>query len=314
MAAMAAMAMMAIRKLSCGNLAHGFAACNAEDKQRIRLMQSVNLGIVTAYNDMLSAHQPLGDYPRLIKQFANAVGSTAQVAGGVPAMCDGVTQGQAGMELSLFSREVIAMATVVSLSHNLFDGVLCLGVCDKIVPGMLMGALEFGYLSMAFIPAGPMPSGISNQEKALVRQRHAEGKASDEELLTAEAASYHSPGTCTFYGTANTNQLLTEVMGLQLPGAAFINPEHPLRPALIRATVERVIAVAGKTSLADMVTEASIMNAVVMLLASGGSTNHTLHLVAPELIRRGDWAAVERLARDCAATAPEAPSRSRSTS
>ena len=268
------------RKLSCGNLAHGFAACNATDKQRIRLMDSVNIGIVTAYNDMLSAHQPLGDYPSLIKQHASELGSTAQVAGGVPAMCDGVTQGQSGMELSLFSRDLIAMATAMSLSHNLFDAVLCLGVCDKIVPGMLMGALQFGYLPMAFIPAGPMPTGISNSEKALVRQRYAEGKASRDELLEAESASYHSPGTCTFYGTANTNQLLTEVMGLQLPGAAFVNPEDPLRPALIRATVEQVIRAAGKFTLADMVTEASIMNAAVVLLASGGSTNHTLHLVA----------------------------------
>lgn len=270
-------------KLSCGNLAHGFAACNASDKQSIRLMQSANLGIVTAFNDMLSAHQPLESYPQLIKLYANELGSTAQVAGGVPAMCDGVTQGQAGMELSLFSRDVIAMATAISLSHNLFDGALCLGVCDKIVPGLLIGALQFGHLPVGFIPAGPMPSGISNKTKAEVRQRYADGKASRDELLEAESASYHSPGTCTFYGTANTNQMLMEIMGVQLPGASFVNPGDPLRPALIQATVAKVITAANQdkpTGLADIVTEAAIINAAVGLLATGGSTNHTLHLVA----------------------------------
>ncbi|MES3006498.1 MAG: phosphogluconate dehydratase [Pseudomonadota bacterium] len=272
------------RTLSCGNLAHGFAACGAQDKQTIRLMQSANLGIVTAFNDMLSAHQPLEFYPDLIKAVAREMGSSAQVAGGVPAMCDGVTQGQPGMELSLFSRDVIAMATAVSLSHNLFDGVLCLGVCDKIVPGMLIGALQFGHLPAGFIPAGPMPSGIPNKEKALVRQRHSQGLASNEELLEAEAASYHSPGTCTFYGTANSNQVLMEMLGVQLPGASFINPENPLRAALTRETVLRVIAAAdvwgAHMPLSAMVTEKSLVNALVALLATGGSTNHTLHLIA----------------------------------
>ena len=272
------------RKLSCGNLAHGFAACGEPDKQRIRLMQSVNLGIVTAYNDMLSAHQPLESYPGYIKQVAREVGSSAQVAGGVPAMCDGVTQGQAGMELSLFSRDLIAMSTAVSLSHNLFDGVLCLGVCDKIVPGMLIGALQFGHLPAGFIPAGPMPSGIPNKEKALVRQRYTQGLATRDELLAAESASYHSPGTCTFYGTANSNQVLMEMLGVQLPGASFINPEDPLRQALTRETVLRVISAAdvsgAHTPLSAMVTERSLVNALVALLATGGSTNHTLHLVA----------------------------------
>ena len=272
------------RKLSCGNLAHGFAACGETDKQTIRLMQSANLGIVTAFNDMLSAHQPLEHYPDLIKAVARSVGSSAQVAGGVPAMCDGVTQGQAGMELSLFSRDVIAMATAIGLSHNLFDGVLCLGVCDKIVPGMMIGALQFGHLPAGFIPAGPMPSGIPNKEKAAVRQRYAAGQASKEELLAAESASYHSPGTCTFYGTANSNQVLMEMLGVQLPGASFINPDDPLRAALTQETVIRVIAAAdvhgAHLPLSAMVKEESIVNALVGLLATGGSTNHTLHLIA----------------------------------
>ncbi len=272
------------RKLSCGNLAHGFAACGETDKQTIRLMQSANLGIVTAFNDMLSAHQPLEHYPSLIKEVARGLGSSAQVAGGVPAMCDGVTQGQAGMELSLFSRDVIAMSTAISLSHNLFDGVLCLGVCDKIVPGMMIGALQFGHLPAGFIPAGPMPSGIPNKEKAAVRQRYAQGLATKEELLAAESASYHSPGTCTFYGTANSNQVLMEMLGVQLPGASFINPEDPLRAALTKETVLRVIAAAdvkgAHLPLSAMVKEESIVNALVGLLATGGSTNHTLHLVA----------------------------------
>lgn len=277
------------KRLSCGNLAHGYAACSEQDKQTIRLMQSANVGIINAYNDMLSAHQPLAVYPNAIKAMANALGSTAQVAGGVPAMCDGVTQGQLGMELSLFSRDVIAMATAVSLSHNLFDAALCLGVCDKIVPGMLIGALQFGHIPTGFIPAGPMPSGISNKEKASVRQAYAEGKATKEELLAAESASYHSAGTCTFYGTANTNQVLMEAMGIQLPGASFVNPEDPLRMALVNETVKKVIVVAGDnatqaqtspTGLGEMVNVAAVMNALVALLATGGSTNHTLHLVA----------------------------------
>jgi len=268
--------------LSCGNLAHGYAACDLEDKQKIRLMQSANIGIVNAYNDVLSAHQPLAAYPQVVKQFAAELGSTAQVAGGVPAMCDGVTQGRVGMELSLFSRDVIAMATAVSLSHNLFDAALCLGTCDKIVPGLLIGALQFGHLPVAFFPAGPMPSGISNKEKAAVRQRFAEGKADREELLDAESASYHSPGTCTFYGTANTNQVLMEIMGVQLPGASFVNPTEPLREALLKESTRRLIATAesGQANLADVISEKAVINALVVLLATGGSTNHTLHLVA----------------------------------
>jgi phosphogluconate dehydratase len=271
--------------LSCGNLAHGYAACGEADKQTIRLMQSANLGIINAYNDVIAAHQPMGAYPDLIKQVAHEVGSTAQVAGGVPAMCDGVTQGQTGMELSLFSRDVIALATAVSLSHNLFDGFLCLGVCDKIVPGLMIGALQFGHLAAGFIPAGPMRSGIPNKEKANIRQRYAEGKVGREELLDAESASYHMPGTCTFYGTANSNQVMMELMGVQLPGCSFINPDDPLRPAMTRETVLRVIAAADTSSkrftpLCEMVTEESIVNALVGLLATGGSTNHTMHLVA----------------------------------
>jgi len=270
------------QSLSCGNLAHGYAACSSDDKQTIRLMQSGNIGIVNAYNDVLSAHQPLADYPQLIRKYAAELGSTAQVAGGVPAMCDGVTQGRVGMELSLFSRDVIAMATAVSLSHNMFDAALCLGTCDKIVPGLFIGALQFGHLPVAFFPAGPMPSGISNKEKASVRQRYAEGKASQEELLNAESASYHSPGTCTFYGTANTNQVLMEVMGVQLPGASFVNPGQPLRQALLQETTRRLLQAnaSGGYGMADIITEQAVINALVVLLASGGSTNHTLHLVA----------------------------------
>jgi phosphogluconate dehydratase len=272
------------KKLSCGNFAHGYAACSPQDKQTIQRMQSANLGIVTAYNDMLSAHAPLGDYPDLIKGFAREVGSTAQVAGGVPAMCDGVIQGQPGMEIGLFSRDVIAMATVTSLIHNLFDGVLCLGVCDKIVPGMLIGALQFGHLPAGFIPGGPMPTGISNKEKAHVREEYAQGRAGREELLAVESASYHSPGTCTFYGTANSNQVIVELLGVQLPGSSFVQPEDPLRQALIRETVLRVIAAAdvdgANLCTAQIVTEESLVNALVALLATGGSTNHTLHLVA----------------------------------
>lgn len=272
------------RNLSCGNLAHGYAACGETDKQTIRLMQSVNLGIVTAYNDMLSAHQPLETYPAYIKEVARAVGSSAQVAGGVPAFCDGVIQGQPGMEMGLFSRDLIAMSTAVALAHNLFDGVLCLGVCDKIVPGMLIGALQFGHLPTGFIPAGPMPSGIPNKEKAMVRQRYAQGLADRDELLATESASYHSPGTCTFYGTANSNQVLVEMMGIQLPGSSFINPDNPLRRVLIRETVLRVIAAAdvkgAHLPLSDIVNVRSIVNALVGLMATGGSTNHTLHMVA----------------------------------
>lgn len=271
-------------KLSCGNMAHGFAACDAGDKQTIRLVNAPNIGIVTAYNDMLSAHQPFADYPELIKEQIRQMGGTAQVAGGVPAMCDGVTQGQEGMELSLFSRDHIAQATVIALSHQMFDGVICLGICDKIVPGLLMGALRFGHMPMLFIPAGPMQSGIANSEKARIRQLFAEGKISRDELLDAESASYHSAGTCTFYGTANSNQILMEAMGLQLPGGSFVNPGTPLRDALTAAAAQhitRITALSGNLkALGRVIDERSIINAVVALLASGGSTNHTIHLIA----------------------------------
>ncbi|MGD9511149.1 MAG: dihydroxy-acid dehydratase, partial [Geminicoccaceae bacterium] len=221
--------------LSCGNLAHGFAACGVADKERLKGDQALNIGIVTAYNDMLSAHQPYQGYPELIRAAARERGAVAQVAGGVPAMCDGVTQGQVGMELSLISRDVTAMGTAVALSHDMFDGCLMLGICDKIVPGLIIGALAFGHLPTVLVPAGPMPSGISNTEKTRIRQLYAEGKLGRKELLESESASYHAPGTCTFYGTANSNQMLMEIMGLHLPGAAFVNPNTPLRDALTRA-------------------------------------------------------------------------------
>jgi phosphogluconate dehydratase len=272
------------RGLSCGNLAHGVAACESDDKHRLSAEAVVNLGIVTSYNDMLSAHQPFKDYPDIIKTAAAELGAVAQVAGGVPAMCDGVTQGQPGMELSLFSRDVIAMSTAVALSHDMFDAALCLGVCDKIVPGLLMGALSFGHLPTIFVPAGPMPSGITNAEKSRVRQLYAEGKASRDELLVAEMASYHSAGTCTFYGTANSNQMLMEVMGLHLPGTAFVNPGEDLRQALTRAAAQHAITIGigGKTPrpIAEVVDERSFVNAIVGLMATGGSTNHTIHLIA----------------------------------
>ena len=272
------------KQLSCGNLAHGFAACQSEDKQTLRLMQSANIAIVSAYNDMLSAHQPYAGYPDQIKQAAQRMGCTAQVAGGVPAMCDGVTQGMPGMELSLISRDVIAMSTAISLSHNMFDAGILLGVCDKIVPGLLMGALSFGHLPFLFVPAGPMPSGLPNKEKARIRQRYAEGKASREELLECEAQSYHSAGTCTFYGTANSNQMLLEVMGLHLPGAAFVPPNTPLRSALTERATEHICRQTALSNhyrpLYELVTEKSLVNALVALLATGGSTNHTMHWVA----------------------------------
>jgi phosphogluconate dehydratase len=270
--------------LSCTNLAHGFAASDAADKEALRQMRWPNVAIVSAYNDMLSAHQPFADYPQLIKRAAREAGAVAQVAGGVPAMCDGVTQGQPGMELSLFSRDVIAMATGVALAHDMFDSALCLGVCDKIVPGLLMGALAFGHLPVLFVPAGPMPSGVPNKEKARIRQLYAEGKVGREELLDSEAASYHSAGTCTFYGTANSNQMLMEVMGLHMAGAAFVPPNTPLREALTAAAAQRaarITALGGDyLPLARIVDEKCIVNAVVGLLATGGSTNHTMHLVA----------------------------------
>lgn len=271
-------------ELSCGNLAHGFAACQPGDKQTLKLMNQANVAIVSAYNDMLSAHQPYAGFPDVIRGAAHGMGSVAQFAGGTPAMCDGVTQGQPGMEMSLVSRDVIAMSTAVALSHNMFDATLLLGICDKIVPGLLIGALSFGYLPAVLVPAGPMPSGLPNKEKQRIRQLYAEGKVGEDELLEAESQSYHSPGTCTFYGTANSNQLLVEVMGLHLPGAGFINPGTPLRDALTRAATEQVIRLSrpngGELGLAHMVSEKTIVNALVALLATGGSTNHTLHWVA----------------------------------
>ncbi|MBG7039257.1 phosphogluconate dehydratase [Pseudomonas aeruginosa] len=270
--------------LPCGNLAHGVAACGESDKQTLRLMNQANVAIVSAYNDMLSAHQPFERFPGLIKQALHEIGSVGQFAGGVPAMCDGVTQGEPGMELSLASRDVIAMSTAIALSHNMFDAALCLGVCDKIVPGLLIGSLRFGHLPTVFVPAGPMPTGISNKEKAAVRQLFAEGKATREELLASEMASYHAPGTCTFYGTANTNQLLVEVMGLHLPGASFVNPNTPLRDELTREAARQASRLTPENGnyvpMAEIVDEKAIVNSVVALLATGGSTNHTLHLLA----------------------------------
>ena len=270
--------------LSCGNLAHGFAACSQADKDTLKFMNKANVAMVSAYNDMLSAHQPYEKFPDIIREAAHGMGSVAQFAGGTPAMCDGVTQGQPGMELSLFSRDTIAMSTAVALSHNMFDATLLLGICDKIVPGLLIGSLSFGYLPTILVPAGPMPSGLPNKEKQRIRQLYAEGKVGKEELLEAESKSYHSPGTCTFYGTANSNQLLVEVMGLHLPGAAFVNPGTPLRDALTRAATEQVIRLSkphgGELGLGDMVDEKSIVNALVALLVTGGSTNHTIHWIA----------------------------------
>ncbi len=270
--------------LSCGNLAHGFAACGKDDKGNLRSLTRANIGIITSYNDMLSAHQPYENYPEQLKQAIREVGSVAQVAGGVPAMCDGVTQGQPGMELSLLSRDVIAMAAAVGLSHNMFDGGLMLGICDKIVPGLLIAALSFGHLPFVFVPAGPMPSGITNKEKARVRELYAEGKVSKAELLDAEAASYHSAGTCTFYGTANSNQLVVEMMGLQLPGSSFVHPGTPLRQALTRVAGQQVTRItelsSDYTPIAEIVNAKSIVNGIVGLLATGGSTNHTMHLIA----------------------------------
>ncbi|MCC8363680.1 phosphogluconate dehydratase [Lysobacter sp. A6] len=289
-------------RLSCGNLAHAFAA-SGEDKPRLRGGYTGNIGIVTAYNDMLSAHQPMEHYPTLIRMAARNAGGSAQVAGGVPAMCDGVTQGRVGMELSLFSRDAIAMATAVSLSHDMFDAVLCLGVCDKIVPGLLIGALSFGHLPVIFVPAGPMPQGLTNKEKAAVRQRYAEGKATREELLDAEAASYHAPGTCTFYGTANSNQTMMEAMGLHMPGTAFVNPGTPLRDALTVAATEQSLRISKLGEdfrpLYRTIDERAIVNAMVALAATGGSTNHAIHLVA--MARAAgviiDWDDLDELSR-----------------
>ncbi len=270
--------------LGCSNLAHGLAACDPGERARLGGERGPAVAIVTAYNDMLSAHQPFATYPAALRRAVLGAGGVAQVAGGVPAMCDGITQGRAGMELSLFSREVVAMATAIALAHDTFDGALLLGVCDKIVPGLLIGALSFGHLPALLVPAGPMPSGLPNAEKSRVRQRHAEGRAGREELLAAEQAAYHAPGTCTFYGTANSNQLLVEAMGAQLPGAGFVNPGTELRAALTAAAGERVAAITALgdeyTPLGEVVDERSLVNAIVALLATGGSTNHTMHLVA----------------------------------
>lgn len=286
--------------LNCGNLAHGFAA-SGEDKAVIKSGRAMNIGIVTAYNDMLSAHQPYGRYPEQMKLFAREVGATAQVAGGVPAMCDGVTQGQRGMELSLFSRDTIALSTAVALSHGMFDGAALLGICDKIVPGLLIGALRFGHLPMILIPAGPMPSGLANKEKQRIRQLYAEGKVGRDELLESESASYHGAGTCTFYGTANSNQMMMDVMGLHMPGASFINPGTKLRQAVTRAAVHRLSEIGATGNdyrpLGRCIDEKAIVNAVVGLLATGGSTNHAIHL--PAIARAAgivlDWADFDRL-------------------
>ncbi|MDR9758600.1 phosphogluconate dehydratase [Rhizobium redzepovicii] len=270
--------------LGCANLAHGFAVCSPADKDALAGDHIPNLGIITAYNDMLSAHQPFETYPAIIREAAAEAGGVAQVAGGVPAMCDGVTQGQPGMELSLFSRDLIAMSAGVGLSHNMFDAALFLGVCDKIVPGLVIAALSFGHLPSIFVPAGPMTTGLPNDEKSRVRQLFAEGKVGRAELLEAESKSYHGPGTCTFYGTANSNQMLMEIMGFHLPGSSFINPGTPLREALTREAAKRALAITALgnefTPAGEMIDERSVVNGVVGLHATGGSTNHTLHLVA----------------------------------
>ena len=281
----AAIALTPKRKaLGCANIAHGFAACSPHDKNELRNGNAPNLAIVTAYNDMLSAHQPFETYPNMIREAARAVGGTAQVAGGVPAMCDGVTQGETGMELSLFSRDVIALSTAVALSHQMFDAAVYLGVCDKIVPGLIIGALSFGHLPAVFIPAGPMTSGLPNDEKAKIRQLYAEGKVDRSQLLEAEALSYHGPGTCTFYGTANSNQMLMEIMGLHLPGSTFVNPNTPLRDAITRESARRALSITALGNdyqpIGRIYDEKAVVNGVVGLLATGGSTNHTMHLIA----------------------------------
>ncbi|MBB5063128.1 phosphogluconate dehydratase [Granulicella mallensis] len=270
--------------LGCANQAHGFAACGSHDKAALRQGDAGNIAIITAYNDMLSAHQPYERFPELIRAAAREAGGVAQVAGGVPAMCDGITQGETGMELSLFSRDVIALSAAVALSHQTFDAAVFLGICDKIVPGLVIGALSFGHLPAVFLPSGPMPSGFSNDERKILRQRYAEGKVSRAELLEAEAESYHSPGTCTFYGTANTNQMMMEIMGLHLPGSSFVNANTPLRDALTRAAVHRTLALTALspeyTPIGAMLDERVFVNGLVGLLATGGSTNHTMHMIA----------------------------------
>lgn len=275
---------LARARLAAGNQAHAYAGCTLQDKTSLLGASWPNIAVVTAYNDMLSAHKPFENFPEIIRKAARDAGAIAQVAGGVPAMCDGVTQGQDGMELSLFSRDVIAMSTAIALSHNVFDAALYLGVCDKIVPGLLIGALQFGHLPGIFVPAGPMPSGLPNAEKARIRQEFAKGNIGRSELLKAESKSYHSPGTCTFYGTANSNQMLMEVMGLHLPGAAFVNPGTPLRTALTSGAAKRAVDITVDkneyTPIGQVVCEKSIVNAIVGLMATGGSTNLTLHIPA----------------------------------
>jgi phosphogluconate dehydratase len=272
------------KSLGCANQAHGFAACGPEDKEQLRNGDGPNLGIVTAYNDMLSAHQPFEYYPEIIRKAAREAGGSAQVAGGVPAMCDGVTQGETGMDLSLFSRDVIALSTAIALSHQMFDAAVYLGVCDKIVPGLIMGALNFGHLPAVFIPAGPMTSGMNNDDKAKIRQLYAEGKIDRAALLEAESQSYHGPGTCTFYGTANSNQMLMEIMGLHLPGSTFVNPGSELRDEITKASAKQALSLTALgnryTPLSQIYDEKSVVNGVVGLLATGGSTNHTMHVIA----------------------------------
>ncbi|HEX3982354.1 MAG TPA: phosphogluconate dehydratase, partial [Acidisoma sp.] len=282
--AKAASAYPARSGLSCANLAHAYAPMAAGDKHRLASGAAPNIGIITSYNDMLSAHQPFEHFPEIIRRAARLAGGLAQVAGGVPAMCDGVTQGNPGMEMSLFSRDVIAMSTAIGLSHNVYDAALMLGVCDKIVPGLIIGALQFGHLPTIFVPAGPMTSGISNADKARVRQQYALGEVGRDALLDSEMKAYHGPGTCTFYGTANSNQMLMEVMGLHLPGAAFVHPNTPLRDALTAAAARRVLEITARGNdhipLAEIVDEKAVINGIVALMATGGSTNHTIHLVA----------------------------------
>jgi phosphogluconate dehydratase len=287
-------------QVSCSVLAHAYAGA-MEDQQAMKEGRGPNIGIVTAYNDMLSAHAPYYRYPERMKIYAREVGATAQVAGGTPAMCDGVTQGEDGMELSLFSRDNIAMAAGVALSHQMYDGIACLGICDKIVPGLVMGALRFGHLPAIFVPSGPMPSGISNKQKQETRQKYAAGEVGREALLESELASYHSPGTCTFYGTANSNQMMMEMMGLHIPGAAFVQPGTKLRQALDRAAVHRLAELSGTTTrtMAQVVDEKAIVNAIIGLLATGGSTNHAIHI--PAMARAGgiivDWSDMAELSR-----------------
>jgi phosphogluconate dehydratase len=272
------------KSLGCANIAHGYAACGAGDKNALRNGTGPNVAIVTSYNDMLSAHQPFEHYPNMIREAARDAGGTAQVAGGVPAMCDGVTQGETGMELSLFSRDVIALSTAVALSHQMFDTSVYLGVCDKIVPGLIMGALTFGHLPAVFIPAGPMTSGLPNEEKGKIRQLYAQGKVGREALLEAESQAYHGPGTCTFYGTANSNQMLMEIMGLHLPGSTFVNPGTALRDEITKASTKQAMTVSALgnqyTPIGKIYDEKAVVNGVVGLLATGGSTNHTMHVVA----------------------------------